>query len=142
MCSGSAQLNAPVGHQVPSPVADAREVAACAAGSRAKPGTGQQQPAGPDQVSLTLVDRAGHHHAGRAVREEPALVMRRLLGPLGVAEQGPQDDAIDHGAGVGREHHVRQARLGLDHLHGVPERAIGTGQRCPLGHRPGSVQSV
>ncbi len=100
----------------------------------AEAGAREHPVADDEEVALALVDPRRRRDRLQGGRGEPAQVGRTLGGPLGEGEARPEGATGDDEPAVGREHHVRQAGLGLDEVHLVPEVEVGLAQHLPLRH--------
>ncbi|EGJ77827.1 hypothetical protein STTU_5037 [Streptomyces sp. Tu6071] len=99
----------------------------------------EEPPARHGEVPLALVDLHGHADVRPAPRREPRPVRHRLRLPLREGEPRPEHAPADHRRPVRRVHHVRQPRLRVEHVHGMPERPVAGHEPLPLRERPRPV---
>ena len=101
----------------------------------AEPVRGKQRAPGKEDVALALVDEPGLADVSVAAGTEPVEIGGCFRLPLREPEFHAEHLAVDHGRAVRREHHVRQARNGIDDLHRVAKLQVDLVQLLPLAHR-------
>ena len=99
---------------------------------RPESGAGKNHVGEGEEIALAFIGLRRLMDINQSGAEEPLLVRRAFGTSLGKGELCGVGVATDHESAIGRKHHVRQPRFGVDDVYLVSKRQVRISEDVPL----------